>query len=250
MSLLVVTGAGVSLASGIPTFRGSYPDAVWANDIMDKGTLSYFQRDPVKSWQWYRQRFTRYGGARPNAAHLALAALEKQRELLLATQNVDTLHEQAGSTKLIKVHGSSDRVRRSRRGCPNGAPQGTLPVRDVDFSAFDAAPALENLPRCALCRALLRPHVLWFDEYYTEHVSYGYDEVKHFASRKATEVWFLGTSLSVGITEMIESYARERDVPMIVVDPASATRLAGARHVREPVEQWLPAQVASLSGAN
>ena len=77
MSLLVVTGAGVSLASGIPTFRGTDPGAVWANDVQEKGTIAYFNRDPVKSWQWYMSRFLKHLDAKPNAAHIALAALEK-----------------------------------------------------------------------------------------------------------------------------------------------------------------------------
>jgi NAD-dependent deacetylase len=245
MSLLVITGAGVSLASGIPTFRGSDPGAVWANDVMEKGTLAYFQRDPVESWQWYRSRFLRYRDARPNAAHVALATLEKQRDMLLVTQNVDTLHEQAGSTRLIKVHGSADRVRCVRRGCPNGAPQGTLPTAEVDFTAFEQNPTMETLPRCSRCRSLFRPHVLWFDEYYSEHISYGFDEVEDFVSRQASEVWFLGTSLSVGITELVESYARERELPTVVVDPS--TTMHGARHVREPVERWLPEQLGGSS---
>src|SRR5437868_4107052 len=75
--LLVVTGAGVSLASGIPTFRGADPGATWANEVVEKGTWRYFQQDPVGSWQFYLARFDRAAGARPNAAHHALAALER-----------------------------------------------------------------------------------------------------------------------------------------------------------------------------
>src|SRR5436190_24283317 len=91
--IVVVTGAGVSLASGIPTFRGSDPGAVWATDVTELGTRAYFERDPVGSWQWYLSRFDRVLPAKPNAAHHALAALERWQvgrggEFLLVSQNI------------------------------------------------------------------------------------------------------------------------------------------------------------------
>src|SRR4051812_32998470 len=94
--LLVLTGAGVSLASGIPTFRGSDPNAIWKRDVAEMGTQRYFQRDPVGSWTWYAKRFEGALGARPNPAHLALAALERWQvgrggDYLLVAQNIDTL---------------------------------------------------------------------------------------------------------------------------------------------------------------
>lgn len=75
--LVVVTGAGVSLASGIPTFRGSDPDAVWERDLTELGTHRYFEQDPAGSWQWYRSRFDHVLEREPNDAHYALAALER-----------------------------------------------------------------------------------------------------------------------------------------------------------------------------
>lgn len=261
MGLLVITGAGVSLASGIPTFRGSDPGAIWKNDVMEKGTLAFFHRDPVASWRWYQERFLTCRGAVPNAAHTALAALEERREMLLVTQNVDTLHEQAGSRNLVKVHGSIDRVRCARTGCRYGAPNGTLRVTpsapvpskdlhavpesregEVDLGAFRREPTFANLPRCPLCRKLLRPHVLWFDECYDEHASYQSDRVMEWADRTATEVWFLGTSMSVGITDAVHARALKRAIPILVVNPSEDT-VAGAVHVREPVEVWLPRQL-------
>src|SRR5262249_14007269 len=110
--ILVLTGAGISLASGIPTFRGTDTAAVWASDVMELGTYAYFLRNPVKSWEWYRKRFAIAAGAKPNAAHFALAELEKWQaarsgKFLLVTQNIDNLHEMAGSRELVKVHGSA-----------------------------------------------------------------------------------------------------------------------------------------------
>ena len=142
--LLVVTGAGVSLASGIPTFRGSDPDAVWATDVTELGTNRYFQDDPAGSWAWYLARFGRLADVAPNAAHHALAALERwQRgrggEFLLVTQNVDRLHAAAGSEALVEVHGRVDRVRCSRQTCALGAPRGSIARADVPTKITSAA---------------------------------------------------------------------------------------------------------------
>ena len=74
--ILVVTGAGISLASGIPTFRGQDPGAIWKKDVTELGTFRYFSQDPVGSWRWYLSRFAKTVGARPNPAHTALVSLE------------------------------------------------------------------------------------------------------------------------------------------------------------------------------
>ena len=134
--LAVVTGAGISLASGIPTFRGTDPDAVWKRDVTELGTNRYFQEDPVGSWQWYTSRFDQVLDKSPNPAHHALVAIEQWHcarggEFVLVTQNVDTLHEKAGARALIKVHGSADRVRCSAYGCEHAAPKGSLMRADV-----------------------------------------------------------------------------------------------------------------------
>jgi NAD-dependent deacetylase len=104
--IFVVTGAGVSAASGLPLFRGTDPDAIWNRDITEVGTVAYLQRHPVEWWQWFLERFSGIADARPNPAHEALAALERWQvgrsgDVLLVTQNVDTLHEQAGSRRLV-----------------------------------------------------------------------------------------------------------------------------------------------------
>jgi NAD-dependent deacetylase len=112
---LVVTGAGVSLASGIPTFRGTDAGAVWASNVMARATLEHFQREPADSWSWYRQRHAQVQAARPNPAHRALVDLEhwhaaRGARFQLITQNIDLLHEAAGAGALVKVHGSIDRA--------------------------------------------------------------------------------------------------------------------------------------------
>src|SRR6185503_9996402 len=132
------------------TFRGTDPGAVWAHDVTELGTHSFFRRDPTTSWSWYLRRFDKLGGAQPNPAHHALAALERWqvargREFLLVTQNVDTLHDQAGSQKLVHVHGRADRVRCSRRDCEHGAPKGSLPRTDALQAPFLREPTFDNL---------------------------------------------------------------------------------------------------------
>jgi NAD-dependent deacetylase len=253
-SILVVTGAGVSLASGIPTFRGSDPDAVWARDLTELATRAYFTADPVGSWRWYLQRFDRALGAEPNPAHHALAQLERWQlarggELLLVTQNVDPLHERAGSTRLVKVHGSADRVRCSRTGCAHGAPAGSLPRDDGALAAFRERPGLDTVPRCPACGALLRQHVLWFDEHYQEHRDYQLARVLASAER-ATLVLFAGTSFSVGITDLLLQTARRRAADLFAVDPSPPTWVPpGLRFLVAPAERLLPAAMLRLGGS-
>ena len=156
--ILVLTGAGISLASGIPTFRGSDPGAVWAHDVTEMATLGYFTSDPVGSWRWYRHRFNGILAAEPNPAHDAVAAIERwqarrRRNFLLVTQNIDTLHEAAGSTRIAKVHGSADRCRCATPACRLGAVD-SLGLDEVDFrssSESRGAPRFRPVPRVAAC---------------------------------------------------------------------------------------------------
>jgi NAD-dependent deacetylase len=250
-SLLVVTGAGVSLASGIPTFRGNDPGAIWAHDLTELATRAYFEADPVGSWQWYLQRFDRVLAAEPNPAHHALAALERWQlarggELLLVTQNVDPLHERAGSERMVKVHGTADRVRCSRPGCAHGAPRGSLPRDETALAAFRRRPALDTLPRCPGCGALLRQHVLWFDEHYQEHRDYQLERVLA-AAEAATLTLFVGTSFSVGITDLLLQSARRSGALTFALDPSPPAHLPPRlRFLVAPAERLLPATLEHL----
>ncbi|TNF72923.1 MAG: hypothetical protein EP299_09020 [Acidobacteria bacterium] len=250
--LLVVTGAGVSSASGVATFRGSEPDAVWKQSDMSLATFDYFLRDPVGQWQWYLQRFEALKAARPNAAHQALVSLEKwQREragrFRLVTQNIDTLHEEAGSEEMIKVHGTCDRFRCSRAGCSLGSPTGSLPRDEVDLSAFVSEPTRETLPSCPVCESPLRAHVLFFDEYYTEHQDYRFAEVEEMAMA-ADLILFVGTSFAVGVTDLFLQCGSRRSIPMYSVDPAASRFPQWARLIalQAPAEELLPAVCRQL----
>ena len=244
--LVVVTGAGVSHASGIPTFRGTDPGAVWKRDITELGTNRYFEEDPAGSWSWYTSRFDIVLEKQPNPAHHALAAVERWQaarggEFLLVTQNVDPLHELAGSERLVKVHGSADRVRCSRRLCVHGAPHGSLPRLGVDMLAFKSDPVAANVPRCPSCGSLLRQHVLWFDEFYDEHRDYQWDRVVE-AARTMDLCLFVGTSFSVGVTDLFLRGGLMTGRPLLAIDPgAAASPHRSVALFREPSEVLLPA---------
>jgi NAD-dependent deacetylase len=141
--VVAFTGAGVSAESGIPTFRGA--GGLWRNfQAEDLATPEAFRRDPALVWEWYEWRRGLIREAAPNAAHLAIASLD---DTLVVTQNVDGLHERAGSRELIELHGNILRVRCERE-------QKTL----------DAKAAFTDLPPHCECGGLLRPDVVWFGE--------------------------------------------------------------------------------------
>ena len=252
--LLVVTGAGISLASGIPTFRGSDPDAVWKRDVVELGTFEYFREDPVGSWRWYTSRFDKVLGAKPNPAHHALVALERwqlQRggRYLLVTQNVDALHRKAGAKEMVEVHGSADRVRCPVDGCRHGAPRGSLPRPTIDLEAFVAEPSLDKLPRCPECGEVLRQHVLWFDEFYHGHEDYQWNRVQT-AARTMDLLLFVGTSFSVGVTDLFAQHGLLGRVPIFSIDPGGARPpYPGIRVLRNKAEELLPAVCERLGAA-
>lgn len=141
--VVVFTGAGISAESGIPTFRGA--GGLWRNfRAEDLATPEAFRRDPKTVWEWYEWRRGLIRNAQPNAAHRAIAKLS---DALVVTQNVDGLHERAGSGALIELHGSIFRVRCVRE--------------KTTTAALDPFP---DMPPLCACGALLRPDVVWFGE--------------------------------------------------------------------------------------
>lgn len=142
-----LTGAGISAESGVPTFRGA--DGLWRHyRATDLATPEAFARDPRLVWEFYNWRRELLGPLRPNAAHLALVELEKQAaEFLLITQNIDGLHQAAGSRRVLELHGNLWQVRCT--GCGR---------------VMENRAPLPALPACDACGGLLRPHVVWFGE--------------------------------------------------------------------------------------
>ena len=149
----MLTGAGVSVPSGIPDFRT--PGAgLWANvDPMEVAHIDVFERDPARFWSYYRPRFHALGDKRPNRAHEALAELERSGLIEgVITQNIDRLHRAAGSERVIEVHGSIETS--TCRGC--GASFG---IEEVD-ALFDA----EDVAICDACDGPVKPDVVLFGE--------------------------------------------------------------------------------------
>lgn len=149
----VLTGAGVSAASGVPTFRGA--DGLWSNfRVEDLATADAFARDPELVWKWYAWRRELVAACRPNRAHEVLARWSRlYPTFTLITQNVDGLHERAGTANVVRFHGSLWDLQ-----CWNGCADAPPSWRD------ERVPFPEHPPRCAHCGGIARPGVVWFGE--------------------------------------------------------------------------------------
>jgi len=146
--LAVLSGAGISAASGIPTFRGN-EESLWSQYRPEElATPEAFAQDPKLVWGWYDWRRGLIAASGPNAAHHALAALESHAPVTIITQNVDGYHRLAGSTRILEYHGSIWTVR----------------CRDCGHETLDERVPIPILPRCQKCGGLLRPGVVWFGE--------------------------------------------------------------------------------------
>lgn len=147
--LTVLTGAGISAASGVPTFRGG-EDSLWEQARPEElATPGAFQRDPEKVWRWYDWRRSLIADCEPNDAHRALVHLEAMTaSVTVITQNVDGLHQRAGSRRVLEFHGSIWNLRCTRCG----------------HETLNAVVPLPPMPVCGVCTGLLRPGVVWFGE--------------------------------------------------------------------------------------
>lgn len=227
--VFVLTGAGVSAESGIPTFRGV--GGLWeGHRIEEVATPGAFARDPALVWKFYSWRRGMAAGRRPNPGHEALARLERALggRMFLCTQNVDSLHEQAGSRRVAHMHGRLLQSRCSRPGCP-----------EPPFDDTAAYPALDAVPRCRRCGALVRPHICWFGE-----TPFGLPEIGR-ALEACTFCLVAGTS---GVVEPAASFvhvARARGARTIYVGPEEPANAGAFDDLRlGPSGVELPALVA------
>lgn len=152
--LFILTGAGISAESGIPTFRGA--DGLWeGHRIEDVATPQGFARDPELVWRFYGMRRADASKCGPNAAHKALARVEEKlgERMLICTQNIDGLHEAAGSKRVLHMHGELFVSRCSNERC------GSKPFEDQGIYERRA-----EIPTCTRCGAMIRPHICWFYE--------------------------------------------------------------------------------------
>jgi len=200
-NVMVVTGAGVSAESGIPTFRDE--KGLWKEfNPLDYATREAFKRDPAKVWQWYDERRVKAAQARPNPAHKALAEMVRPgRRVFIVTQNVDDLHEQAGSKEVVHVHGSLWRIRCERDGT-------VLENRDVPLS--------ENPPTC-MCGEIMRPDVVWFGE---ELPWQPVERIRHYLLDGGIDLCFVvGTEATFGYIVQWALQAREAGAMVVDINP-------------------------------
>ncbi len=269
--ILVLTGAGVSAESGIPTFRGK--DGYWRNlDPAKLATPEAFAKDPGLVWEWYRERRQRIRNAQPNAAHNAIAKLAQHaQEFLLVTQNVDDLHARAGSPKqkMVQIHGDIFVTRCSRcdfqfrdtgrggspeppapsaiyphsgrlRACPERKSNGSI-------ATTSAQPDQEqkDIPKCSKCSALMRPGVVWFGE------QLPWDELRrvenYLEAGPCDFVIVAGTTATFGYIIDWALRAIASDGTLVEVNPEETplSRFATQR-LREPAAIALPRIVDEL----
>jgi NAD-dependent deacetylase len=235
--ILVITGAGVSAESGIPTFRGK--DGYWKNlDPAKLATPEAFEKDPKLVWEWYRERRATIRGARPNPAHEAITKLANHCwDFLLVTQNVDNLHIRAeesgrhiGTDKIVQVHGDIFLTRCSRSRCQ-------WQYHEIDRDMID-------LPVCQKCGGLMRPGVVWFGEMLDREQI---ERVEAYLERPCDIVFVIGTTAMFGyITEWaLRATADGGELIEINPDVTTLSRFA-AKTVREPAGVALPKLVEEM----
>jgi NAD-dependent deacetylase len=213
--VFVLTGAGISAESGLPTFRAS--DGLWAgNRIEDVCTTEAWERDPWRVWEFYSARRAAGAEAQPNPAHVALAELEQRLggRFFLCTQNVDDLHERAGSRRLLHMHGEL-----SKAHCENNC--GRAPVEDHAIYR-----SLDEVGRCP-CGGRLRPHIVFFGEMPLEM-----DRIQE-EIQKATLMVVIGTSGSVYPAANFVHWARLNGARTVYVGPEPPLNASAFTHVVE-----------------
>jgi NAD-dependent deacetylase len=224
-AVAVLTGAGVSAESGVPTFRGD--GGLWKNVRAEEvATPEAFGRDPRFVWEFYNSRREKLLAIRPNQAHVALAELESQVErFTLITQNVDRLHQQAGSRRVLEVHGNIWTVRCTTCG------------REFDKTGE----RLPELPACESCGGLLRPAVVWFHESLPPAVW----AAAEAAARECDCLLVVGTSANVHPAAGLAWTAQQAGAQVIEVnlEPTPASEIA-AIGLYGPAGQILPPLIA------
>ena len=201
--LVVLTGAGVSAESGISTFRDS--DGLWEQfKVEDVASIEGWYRNPSLVLDFYNARRAQLATVKPNAAHYAIAELENQFDVTVITQNVDNLHERAGSTRIIHLHGELTKVR----------PENTCNESDgfSEQSVFDIGTDSISIGDMAPNGAQLRPHIVWFGEAVPK-INAALDAVT-----EADMMLIVGTSLQVYPAASLYGFAMA-GTPIYIIDP-------------------------------
>ena len=233
--IVVLTGAGVSAESGIPTFRGK--EGYWTVGSreyhpQELATHAAFARMPWDVWAWYIHRRAVCRAAQPNPAHVALAALDCD----LITQNVDGLHRRAGSRRLYPIHGDIDHMRCAADCC--------LDVFAMPEEITDPRAQL----RCPRCGGMARPHVLWFDESYDEP-RFFLDTARRLASAARTLI-VVGTSAQTNLPWQVVTLAARAGATIVDINiednPFGEIAEPSGGVIRAPAATSLPQLVDAL----
>ena len=194
--IVFVTGAGISQESGIPTFRGK--DGLWRKyDPMKLATIDAFYEDPKLVWEWYEERRQNILNASPNPGHLAIVELEKYKNISVLTQNIDGLHQRAGSSSVYELHGSII----------------TIKCTVCDFKNKITSGFLQLPPLCK-CGNILRPDVVWFGEALPQDVW----ESAMIQASTCDAMIVVGTSLEVSPANLLPVYAKQNGAMVIEVN--------------------------------
>lgn len=223
--LVFVTGAGMSQESGIPTFRGK--DGHWRKyDPMQLATIDAFYENPKLVWEWYEERRRNILAAQPNKGHFAIAEIAKQKEVVVLTQNIDGLHQRAGSKSVFELHGSIVRIK-----CT------ICDYKDNITSKFDSLP-----PKCR-CGNILRPDVVWFGEPLPQDI--WAEAIRH--AQGCDVMIIAGTSLVVSPANQLPVHAKQNGATLIEVNPEKTVMSADMDlSVRETSANALPHLVSLL----
>jgi NAD-dependent deacetylase len=231
----VLTGAGVSKESGVPTFRDAM-DGLWAKyDPQQLATPAAFQQNPKLVWDWYEYRRSLVRNATPNPGHVALAQLaQRVPQFSLITQNVDDLHEQAGNTDVIHLHGNIAQTK-----CFFNC-QGNPTLVDISQMTIDP---LNTPPACPHCGRWLRPNVVWFTEALPmRELSEAMDAVE-----VCDVCLVIGTSGLVEPAASLPKMAKQHHAKLIEVNPDHSTlsRIADVK-LQAPSGEVLPLVLAAM----
>ena len=230
---VALTGAGISTESGLPDFRSG--DGLWAGvDPMEVASLTAFRRRPEVFYRFYRTRLARLADARPNAAHHALVHLERHGLIAVITQNVDGLHQRAGSRQVIELHGNLREA-----ACPACGWRGPIALI-VDALDHDM------LPSCPTCGSRPKPNVILFEELLPADA---YREAEHVA-RSAEVLLIVGSSLQVTPAAWLPEAARTQGAAVLIVNdrPTAMDDVADVV-IRGRAGQVLPELVAAVFAA-
>jgi NAD-dependent deacetylase len=220
--VVVLTGAGVSAESGVPTFRGA--GGLWRNfQPQELATPEAFRRDPALVWEWYDWRRGLLISCAPNAAHETLAKMEAALpDLTLITQNVDGLHQAAGSRNVLELHGNIWRARCT--GCERTTEDRRAPLPEIP-------------PHCSKCGALLRPDVVWFGESLPPEVL----EAAWAAAARCRLMLVIGTSAVVQPAASLPLVALRNGARLVEVNPNETPLSAHAHEILcGPAAELLP----------